>query len=96
LRSIRLTRFVSRHIAHSSFDFLCFGDPACQHEEPGRLSVYHFHPSQIFGVFWWRRHASDRQHRVIAIVEALAVDQGGYEVPGVNAPVPPPLNPHLD
>jgi hypothetical protein len=87
LRSIRLTRFVSRHIAHSSFDFLCFGAPACQHEEPGRLSVYHFHPSQIFGVFWWRRHSPDRQHRVIAIVEALAVDQVGYEVPGVNAPV---------
>jgi hypothetical protein len=82
-----LTRFVSRHVAHSSFDFLCFGAPACQHEEPGRLSVYHFHPSQIFGVFWWRRHAPDRQHRVIAIVEALEDDQVGYEVPGVTAPV---------
>ena len=87
MRSIRLTRFVSRHIAHSSFDFLCFGAPAFQHEEAGRLSVYHFHPSQIFGVFWWRRHGPDRQHRVIAIVEAVGTDQLGCEVPGVSTPV---------
>jgi hypothetical protein len=87
LRSIRLTRFVSRHVPCSSFDGLCFGAPAHQHEEHGWRSVYHFHPTQIFGVLWWRRHSPDRQHRAIAIVQALGADQIGYEVPGVNAPV---------
>ncbi len=87
MRSIRLTRFVSRHIAQTSFDGLCFGAPAHQHEEAGWRSVYHFHPSQIFGVIWWRRHCQHRQHRVIAIVQALDIDQMGYEVPAINATV---------
>jgi hypothetical protein len=66
---------------------LCFGAPAHQHQERDWRNVYHFHPSQIFAVFWWRRYSDDCQHRAIAIVQALGMDQTGHEIPGVNAPV---------
>jgi hypothetical protein len=87
LRSIRLTRFVSRYVSHSSWDGLCFGAPAHHHEEHERRSVYHFHPSQIFGVLWWRRCSEDRQHRALAIVQAVSADEAGHELPGIHGGV---------
>jgi hypothetical protein len=87
LRAIRLTRFVSRYVSHCSFDGLCFGAPAHHHEERERRGVYHFHPSQVFGVLWWRRYPHDRQHRALAIVQALGADEAGHELPGIHGHV---------
>jgi hypothetical protein len=87
LRPIRLTRFVARYIPRSKLDGLCFGAPANQHEERNGRRVYHFRPDQIFGVMWWRRYPDDRQHRAVAIVQALASDQTGHELPDIRAAV---------
>ncbi len=87
MRSIRLTRFVTRYVPRSSLDGLCFGAPANQHEEREGHSVYHFRPGQIFGVVWWRRYPEDRQHRTVAIVQALGIDQSGHELPGIHSAV---------
>jgi hypothetical protein len=87
LRSSHLTRFVSRYVPHSSLERLCFGAPANQHEEHEGQSVYHFHPGQIFGVVWWRRFPADRQHRAVAIVQALRDDQSGHDLPGIHSAV---------
>ncbi len=84
---MRLTRFVSRYVPCHRLDSLCFGKPSMHHEESRGRSVYHFHPGQIFGVFWWRRHVDDRQHRAVAIVQALGNDQMGHELPGIHAAV---------
>jgi hypothetical protein len=49
--------------------------------------VYHFRPGQIFGVVWWRRYPDDRQHRAVAIVQALGDDQTGHELPSIHTAV---------
>jgi hypothetical protein len=82
-----LTRFVSRHVPRSSLDGLCFGAPVNQDEEREGRNVYHFRPGQIFGVFWWRRYPEDRQHRAVAIVQALGNDQTGHELPSIHSAV---------
>ncbi len=87
MRSIRLTRFVARYVPRSSLDGLCFGAPANQPAEREGRSVYHFRPGQIFGVVWWRRYPEDRQHRAVAIVQALGSDQTGHELPGIHSAV---------
>ena len=87
MRPVRLTRFVSRYVPCRKLDSLCIGKPAMHHEESRGRSVYHFHPGQMFGVFWWRRHPDDRQHRAVAIVQALGSDQIGHEVPGIHSAV---------
>ena len=87
MRSIRLTRFVAHYVPRSRFDGLCFGTPAHQHEERRGRTIYHFLPGQIFGIVWWRRHPDDRQHRAVAIVQALGQEQTGHELPGIHTPV---------
>jgi len=87
LRPVSFTRFVSRYVSHRRLDSLCFGVPTLHHEERNGRGVYHFRPGQIFGVAWWRRYGNDRQHRAVAIVEALAADQPGHELPSIHAPV---------
>jgi len=87
LRPICLTRFVSRYVPRSRLDGLCFGTPANHHEERKGCTVYHFRPGQIFGVLWWRRYPDDRQHRAIAIVEAIGSGQTGHELPSIHSPV---------
>lgn len=87
MRPIRLTRFVARYVPCSRLDGLCFGAPTNHHEERKGRSVYHFRPGQIFGVVWWRRYSDDRQHRAVAIVQALKPDQTGHELPGIHTPV---------
>jgi len=87
LHAVRFTRFVSRYVAHRRMDSLCFGAPMLNHEErPGR-TVYHFRPGQVFGVVWWRRFSQDRQHRAVAVVQALTVDQPGHDLPSIHGPV---------
>lgn len=83
----RLTRFVARYVPRSRFDGLCFGTPTNHHEKRKGHNVYHFRPGQIFGVVWWRRYPDDRQHRAVAIVQALARDQVGHELPGIHTAV---------
>jgi hypothetical protein len=84
MHPVRLTRFVSRYVPCHRLDSLCFGSPAIQHPEARGHSVYHFHPGQMFAVLWWRRHPNDRQHRAVAVVEALGTDQMGHELPGIH------------
>ena len=85
LRPDRLTCFVAGYAPGSSFDDLCFGDPAHHHAEEDNVRVYHFRPGQVFGLIWWRRQSDGSQHRVLAIVEALAADQHGHDLPGLHA-----------
>jgi hypothetical protein len=80
----RLTRFTSRYAAGSLIDCLAFGDPVNHHEERNRRTVYHFRPGQIFGVVWWRKYSEDRQHRALAVIEALPAGQTGYVLPGIQ------------
>ena len=77
------TRFVATHVAGSSFDGLCFGDPV-RHVVRKRHTVYYFRPGQIFAVLWWRRYFDDRQHRTLAVVEALPPDSTGRILPGID------------
>jgi hypothetical protein len=87
MRPIRLTRFTARYVPRRRLDCLCLGKPVQHHEERSGQTVYHFRPGQVFGVVWWRRHPDDRQHRAVAIVEALGRDQPGHELPGIQAAV---------
>lgn len=87
MRSVHLTRFISRYVPRSSLDALCFGQPVKQHEDRDGRQVYHFRPGQVFGVVWWRRYSDDRQHRAVAIVEALGRDQAGHELPSIRSVV---------
>ncbi len=83
----RLTRFESRYVAGSLIDCLCFGDPVNHHEEGNRRTAYHFRPGQIFGVVWWRKYSEDRQHRALAVVEALPSGHAGFTLPGIQPAV---------
>jgi hypothetical protein len=38
----------------------------------------------MFAVLWWRRRPNDRQHRAVAVVQALDGDQTGHELPGIH------------
>ena len=79
-----LTRFVATHVASSSFDGLCFGDPVRQVVRK-RQTAYYFRPGQIFAVLWWRRHSEDRQHRTLAVMEALPLNnKTGRILPGID------------
>ena len=80
------TRFVATHVAGSSFDGLCFGDPVRQVVRK-RQTVYYFRPGQIFAVLWWRRYAHDRQNRTLAVVEALPPDKTGRVLPSIDRAV---------
>ena len=81
-----LTRFVATHVAGSSFDGLCFGEPARQVNRKGH-TVYYFRPGQIFAVLWWRRYSEDRQNRTLAVVEALPPNKTGRVLPGIDRAV---------
>jgi len=84
VRPDQFTRFSATHIAGSMADCLCFGDPIrCQLGRDGR-AVHYFRPGQIFAVVWWRRYSPDRQHRTLAIVEALPVGSVGRVLPGIH------------
>ncbi len=87
MRPICLTRFVARYVPRSRLVSLCFGTPANHHDERKGRSVYHFRPGQVFGVVWWRRYPDDRQHRAVAIVQALGSDQTGHELPSIHTAV---------
>ena len=80
------TRFVASHVAGSSFDGLCFGDPVRQVVRKQHTN-YYFRPGQIFAVLWWRRYSQDRQHRTLAVAEALPAEQTGCILPGVDRAV---------
>jgi hypothetical protein len=41
----------------------------------------------MFGVVWWRRYSEDRQHRALAVVEALPAGQVGHVLPGIEPSV---------
>ena len=47
-------------------------------------AIYDFRPGQVFAVVWWRRHSEDRQHRTLAIVEALPNIALGRVLPGIH------------
>ena len=81
-----VTRFIASHVASSSFDGLCFGDPVRQVIRKQR-TTYYFRPGQIFAVLWWRRYSQDRQQRTLAVAEALPADQTGCILPGVDRAV---------
>ena len=78
MRSDQLTRFIARHVAGSMADCLCFGDPVRRQLGRKARAIYYFRPGQIFAVVWWRRYSPDRQHRTLAIVEALPAGNGSH------------------
>ena len=80
------TRFVATHVAGSSFDGLCFGDPTREVTRKGH-TTYYFRPGQIFAVLWWRRYSEDRQQRTLAVVEAMSADKTGHILPGIDRAV---------
>lgn len=80
------TRFVASHIAGSSFDGLCFGDPVRQVVQK-HITTSYFRPGQVFAVLWWRRYSQDRQHRTLAVAEALPAERTGCILPGVDRAV---------
>lgn len=87
MRPNRLTRFVARYVPGSMADCLCFGDPVQQHDEPtspNRRTLYHFRPGQLFAILCWRRYSEDRQHRVLAVVEAMPAGRSGRFLPGIH------------
>lgn len=87
VRSSRLTRFVARYVTGSMADCLCFGDPDHHHDERRGHTNYHFRPGQLFAVVWWRRYSEDRQHRALAVVEALAAGKSGHVLPSIDCAV---------
>lgn len=88
MESDRLTRFVARYIPGVLIDCLGFGLPTEQHDDRSRRTVYEFRPGQLFAVVRWRRYDEDRQHRALAIVEAVTDPHVGHEMPGIH---PPPI-----
>lgn len=84
MRPDQLTRFSARHIAGSMADCLCFGDPIRREFGRNGRAIHYFRPGQIFAVVWWRRYSPDRQHRTLAIVEALSVGNVGRVLPGIH------------
>jgi hypothetical protein len=77
VRSDHFTRFVAERVAGSINDCLGFGDPVHRQVDRNGRAVYDFRPGQIFAVVWSRRYPGDRQHRTLAIVEALPPGKSG-------------------
>ncbi|HTW63951.1 MAG TPA: DUF2840 domain-containing protein [Bryobacteraceae bacterium] len=84
MRSDHLTRFVAERVAGSINDCLGFGDPASRQVDRNGRAEYHFRPGQIFAVVWSRRYPGDRQHRTLAIIEALPPGKSGRVLPGIS------------
>lgn len=84
MRPDQLTRFSARHVAGSKADCLCFGDLVRRQVERNGHAIHCFRPGQMFGVVWWRRYSPDRQHRTLAIVEALPIGNVGRVLPGIH------------
>lgn len=84
MRSVHLTRFVSRHVAGSRADSLCFGDPVRRQISRNGNVSYCFRPCQLFAVVWWRHCSPNRQHRTLAILEALPPAKVGCVLPGIH------------
>lgn len=87
MSTIRLVRFVTRYLPGARINLLCFGVPEVHQHHGFHKSVYHFRPGQIFGAVWWRRQDEDRQHRTVAIVEAVHHDQEGRDLPDIHGKV---------
>lgn len=84
LSTTRLIRYVTRYVPGCRINCLCFGVPEVHQHQGVHRSVYQFRPGQIFGAVWWRRQDEDRQHRTIAIVEAVHHDREGMELPDIH------------
>ena len=82
--SDHFTRFIAERVAGSTVDCLCFGDPFRRQMDRNGRAIYEFRPGQVFAVVWWRRHSEDRQHRALAIVEALPAVELGRVLPGIH------------
>lgn len=84
MRKSQFTRFVAEHRAGSKTDSLAFGNPACQRVDRQGRTTYDFRAGHRFGVVWWRQYPDQRQHRTLAIVEALSSGTVGRLVPGIR------------
>ena len=84
MRLDHFTRFVAERVAGSINDCLGFGDPVRRQVDRNGRTVYDFRPRQIFAVVWSRRFPGDRQHRTLAIVEALPPGRSGRVLPGIH------------
>jgi hypothetical protein len=82
-----LTHFIARFVPRSRLDGLCFGTPTHHHRQRQGRTIHQFRPGQIFGVIWWRWCPDDRQHRTLAIVQALGNGQAGHQLPGIKKAV---------
>jgi hypothetical protein len=87
LSTTRLIRYVTHYVPGQRFNCLCFGLSELLQHSGSRPSVYHFRPGQIFAPIWWRREDDDRQHRTLAIVEALHHEEEGQELPDIRGKI---------
>lgn len=84
MRSGHFTRFVAEHVVGSATDNMGFGDPIREEVDRHGRTTYYFRAGQIFAVVWWRQYPQERQHRTLAIVEALPPGKTGRVLPGIQ------------
>lgn len=87
---IRFTDFTALDEFGVAVDRLCFGQPimeACAGSKMRTSQRYRFRPGQMFAVVWHRWRKNGRQHRAIAIIEALGRAAEGSWLPGISRPV---------
>jgi hypothetical protein len=47
-------------------------------------AICEFRAGQLFAVVWWRRYSEDRQHRTLAVVEAISTGKLCHILPGIH------------
>jgi hypothetical protein len=84
------TRLVGRDQPGERICQLCFGSPIARRQIPHPEytdTICDFLPGQVFGVIWWKRDLDDRQHRTVAVLEAIPSARTGFSIPDLSTDV---------